>query len=291
MISFFIAARIIINPVVNLCQKRLSSRGVSSMVLVCATYLACACASLPALFFIDSAALTGDFWINCGCMTLAGTAGNVLLILALRHSDLSVFGPINSFKPVAGLLIAFFLIGEAPGTRGIVGTLVIIAGSFLLGKPNEGGLSRGSIVALFKTKGVILRFASLLLISVEAVFMKRSIILAGEMPTFVFWALCGAPILMMLCGIMARGRIVRSVRVMAADPRASVASILLYGVMQYATLIVFAHMIVGFSLALFQLSSVLSVILGYFAFGERSFAYRLAGSLVMCAGAVLVIWR
>ena len=61
------------------------------------------------------------------------------------------------------------------------------------------------------------------------------------------------------------------------------------GAMQLATLLVFRVMPVGYALALFQLSAVVSVLLGAHYFAERSIARRLTGSAVMVAGAVLIV--
>lgn len=59
--------------------------------------------------------------------------------------------------------------------------------------------------------------------------------------------------------------------------------------MQLSTNWVFAYMQVGLALALFQLSGVISVILGLLFFGEKNFWPKLAGSLIMCMGAAAVI--
>jgi drug/metabolite transporter (DMT)-like permease len=45
---------------------------------------------------------------------------------------------------------------------------------------------------------------------------------------------------------------------------------------------------VGYSLALFQLSTLISVFLGYHYFQEQNIGRRLFGSGVMIAGAVLI---
>ena len=59
--------------------------------------------------------------------------------------------------------------------------------------------------------------------------------------------------------------------------------------MQLATLIAFRAMPVGYALALFQLSAVVSVLLGARYFAEQSIVRRLAGSAVMVAGAALIV--
>lgn len=59
--------------------------------------------------------------------------------------------------------------------------------------------------------------------------------------------------------------------------------------MQLTTLFTFGKLQVGYSLALFQLSSLISVFLGYRYFQESNIRKRLAGSCIMIAGAALII--
>jgi hypothetical protein len=59
--------------------------------------------------------------------------------------------------------------------------------------------------------------------------------------------------------------------------------------MQLATVFTFGTMQVGYSLALFQLSALISVFLGYRYFQEGQMRSRIVGSLVMTAGATLIV--
>jgi drug/metabolite transporter (DMT)-like permease len=61
------------------------------------------------------------------------------------------------------------------------------------------------------------------------------------------------------------------------------------GIMQMATNYSFAHMQVGYALALFQLSGIVSVGLGYMFFKERNIRKKLLGTVIMIMGAVLII--
>jgi drug/metabolite transporter (DMT)-like permease len=60
------------------------------------------------------------------------------------------------------------------------------------------------------------------------------------------------------------------------------------GLMQLTTLLTFGQLQVGYSLALFQLSILTSVFLGYRYFQEGNIRQRLLGALVMVAGAALI---
>ena len=59
--------------------------------------------------------------------------------------------------------------------------------------------------------------------------------------------------------------------------------------MQYSTNFVFAKMNVAYALALFQLSTLLSVFLGVSIFKEKNLKKKLIGSLIMITGAILIL--
>ena len=56
-----------------------------------------------------------------------------------------------------------------------------------------------------------------------------------------------------------------------------------------ATNYVFDHMEVGYALALFQLSTIVSIFLGYRIFKEENITKKLIGSVIMVAGSVMII--
>lgn len=58
---------------------------------------------------------------------------------------------------------------------------------------------------------------------------------------------------------------------------------------QLSTNYVFENMHVGYALALFQLSTLLSVALGYKMFNERNVLKKAIGSLIMIVGSVMII--
>jgi drug/metabolite transporter (DMT)-like permease len=61
------------------------------------------------------------------------------------------------------------------------------------------------------------------------------------------------------------------------------------GLMQLCTIVVLAGFQVGYALALFQTSTLVSVFLGWRVFREGNIGERLVGSVVMVAGAVMIV--
>jgi drug/metabolite transporter (DMT)-like permease len=59
--------------------------------------------------------------------------------------------------------------------------------------------------------------------------------------------------------------------------------------MQYSTNYVFSKINVSYALALFQLSTVLSVFLGVNIFKEKGLRRKIIASLIMVTGAVIIL--
>jgi drug/metabolite transporter (DMT)-like permease len=107
--------------------------------------------------------------------------------------------------------------------------------------------------------------------------------------TFLFWAILGLPVAAVAIALLLRGGIGdQSVR-LRDEWRTYVWLALTTGAMQLATLLTFGALQVGYSLALFQLSTLISVFFGHRYFNERNVGRRLAGSAVMVVGAVLIV--
>jgi drug/metabolite transporter (DMT)-like permease len=229
------------------------------------------------------------FWSNMVTAAALAVVCNTLLVEAVKRDDLSLLGPINSFKPVVSLVPALWLLGEVPGVLGLAGIALVVVGSY--------GLVGGTVVyspaspkvRLFQRRGVQLRVAALVLSAVEAVFLKRAMAAATPTATFVGWSMLGLAFAATAVGSGVGG-------VAGASQMMTVRRCLLWfigttaatGLMQFSTLVVFRTAPVASALALFQLSSVLSVVLGHRLFGEPHVVRRLLSSVVMAVGAALI---
>jgi drug/metabolite transporter (DMT)-like permease len=65
--------------------------------------------------------------------------------------------------------------------------------------------------------------------------------------------------------------------------------IICVGTVQLMTNYAFKHMSVGYALSLFQLSAIVSVLLGYRFFKERDIGKKLFGSAIMIIGSIIII--
>src|SRR5262245_7761195 len=114
MIWVAVAVRIIANPCSNAFQKLLTQRTANPLVIIGVTHALLSLACLPLVSFIPVPATAG-FWTNMSICALLAVAANVLIVEALRLSDLSILGPINAWKPVVSLVPGMLLLHEFPG--------------------------------------------------------------------------------------------------------------------------------------------------------------------------------
>jgi len=220
---------------------------------------------------------------------LLAVSGNTLLVFALRSADLSVLGPINAYKSVIGLVLGIFLIGEVPTLGGAAGVLLILAGSYFV-VDRDGSQPRGNAFArFFRERGVQFRFAALGLSATEAIFLKKALLLSSPLITFVFWSILGLPIAAAASALLLRERLSNEAAPLRRNWAAYVWLAAATGVMQLTTVLTFGTLQVGYSLALFQLSALISVFFGYHYFQEPHFRKRLLGSSIMVAGATLIV--
>jgi uncharacterized membrane protein len=211
-----------------------------------------------------------------------------MIVEAVRVSDLSLLGPINAWKSVLSLLPGIFLLGEIPSVAGFVGILFIVAGSHSL--PAEGATPSGRFLNLLKSPGVQLRFGALALSSLEAVFLKRAIQASNPYVAFLCWSVLGLAVsAIFVLARQGRATLIDQFQRLSQKKRLSLLLFLTTGVMQLSSLVTFKYLQVGYALALFQISSVVSVLLGHKIFAEGHLHRRLFAATLMSIGAVIII--
>ncbi len=338
MALLLVCFRIGCNAWLNVLQKRLLNQ-INSSLLVVATFVLLAALTTPFLFFYSFANLPAAFWRNIILVVALDVPGNFFLVKSVGLSDLSLIGPLNSYKPVVALLLGIIVLGEFPSGPGLLGVAIILLGSLLLAprrgrvsptllkffedtdtplyppsrgdssqsfsqrkeppqnSPLEGGVnithmaSKLSlrIKSLWQDRGVWYRMLALIFTAAASIFLKAAINVSSAVHTFIAWAVLGA------CVAMSIHLCYRDVRSDASirQVRAHFGSLLLMAglflSMQLLTLQAFALMNVAYVLALFQLSGLLNVVLGWRLFNEENILRRALASVIMLVGAVLLL--
>jgi drug/metabolite transporter (DMT)-like permease len=283
----FLAIRIIASPLVNLFQKKLTSQGVDPVRIVLAAYLFFMTLSIPYLIVSGSFKYPGEFWIYMILLGIFDAAGNMFLVKSLRSMDLSIFGPLNAYKPVIALILSFFIVGEVPSALGLAGVLVIIAGSYFLHftetKENSSPLN------FIRSEGIGFRFLSILLTSIAAVFSKKTIIMSSPLETLAWWSVIGTPVIFILYLMTAKLRGTKTKMNHGGTWRNYAALMAAFLALQIFSLYTFKYVLVGYSLALFQISAIITVFLGSKVFGEGNIKMRYLAAVIMALGACIII--
>ncbi|MBO5447033.1 EamA family transporter [bacterium] len=274
--------RIFSNPIANMLQKALSERH-SAVLINLYSYglLSLACVVNVCMADYNWNSYGFSFW---NYVLLAGflcTLGTVCLIKALQCGELSVLGPINSYKCLVGLLFGFVILGEIPNIKAILGVLLIICGSWFIFDTVKEGFS----FKLFKRKDIILRFCALFLTGAEAAVLKKIILISSPAECFILWCFSGFAFSLILVLLLKK----KLQPLFKKDLLSIFVIAVCLGLMQFSTNIVFEKLNVGLSLALFQLSSIIAIIFGYKVFKESHIVKKLIGAIIMIVGSCLIL--
>lgn len=281
-----VIARIISNPLGNVFQKKLTQNGKHPLIVNFITYLLLAFISLFFIRGIDFGSLSVTFWIYSLLGGIAGAIGNGFLVKALESGDLSVLGPVNAYKSVVGLIVGIIILKEIPGIWGLAGMLLIIGGSYFVLDTLEERFSW----ALLKRKDIQYRLWAMVLTAIEAVFIKNVIIESNSVIAFISWCVFGTVFSLVMLGIN-RVSLSGSWRTLTLSDGGNFGLLILcMGIMQLTTNYVLANMPVAYGLALFQLSTIVSIFLGYSIFQETAIGRKLFGAIIMIAGSTLIIF-
>ena len=136
-----ITPRVLSNPFSNVFQKKLTGEGHNPLVVNFISYLLLSVACLAVVWRVDWMSFPWQFWAYAAVGGLFGAVGNGFLVMALRRGDLSVLGPINSYKSVVGIIVGIVLLGELPSLMGLAGVAIIILGSYFVFDTTEEGFS------------------------------------------------------------------------------------------------------------------------------------------------------
>lgn len=277
--------RILINPLSNVLQKQITIKGQHPLFINLATYTLLAFISIFLVFDISIQSLDTEFWIYSIAGGITGALGNGFIVKALEKGELSVLGPINAYKSIVGMLFAYLLIKEVPNVWGIAGMLFIIIGSYFVLDTTEEKFSW----QLFKTPAIQYRLAALILTGIQAVLDKKVIEHSNLTIAFAGWSIFGAGfsfIFILFTKVSIQKEFKNIHREVLIKYFLLVITV---GLMLASTNYTLSHMPVGYALALFQLSILLSVVLGHRFFNEMHLFKKLIGATIMVIGSALII--
>lgn len=268
--------RIFSNSFSNVFQKKLTKSGEAATCINCINYILMSLISIPLLLLVNFSLITPEFWLYAIAGGITGAIGNCFMVLALKQGELSVLGPINSYKAIVGMIFGIFLLHEYPNIYGLLGIGLIIIGSyFILESPK----------ALLR-RDIQYRIYALIFTAIEAVFIKKVIILSSIASSFIISSFLGAIFSYLIMRILENGNLHIPTK---KNSIMYISTTLCFAIMTFTTAYVFKYMNVGYALSLFQLSIILNVILGYKLFNEKKLIKKLLGSLIILIGSAAIL--
>ena len=265
-----ILARILSNSFLNVLQKLITKKGEYSSVVNFYTYLGL---TILAFIFCRNPIFNIEILPNIFTMGFLGALGNFFIVKALSCGELSSLAPINSYKPIIALIMGIFYLKEIPGYIEICGIILIIIGTLILGNSK-----------IFFNKATIYRFIALVLLGTEAIYIKKVILLSDINSAFLYWVSTGL-IFTFIFALLSK----HPIKIKKENIPTQLILISLVAIMQYSTNYVFSKINVAHALALFQLSTIISIFLGVNIFKEESLIKKLIASIIMIFGATLLI--
>lgn len=264
--------RIFSNSFSNVFQKKLTKSGEAATCINCINYILMSLISIPLLLLVNFSLITPEFWLYAIAGGITGAIGNCFMVLALKQGELSVLGPINSYKAIVGMIFGIFLLHEYPNIYGLLGIGLIIIGSyFILESPK----------ALLR-KDIQYRIYALIFTAIEAVFIKKVIILSSIASSFIISSFLGAIFSYLIMRILENEKLHIPTK---KNSIMYISTTLCFAIMTFTTAYVFKYMNVGYALSLFQLSIILNVILGY----KKKLIKKLLGSLIILIGSAAIL--
>lgn len=268
--------RIFSNSFSNVFQKKLTKSGEAATCINCINYILMSLISIPLLLLVNFSLIIPEFWLYAIAGGITGAIGNCFMVLALKQGELSVLGPINSYKAIVGMIFGIFLLHEYPNIYGLLGIGLIIIGSyFILESPK----------ALLR-KDIQYRIYALIFTAIEAVFIKKVIILSSIASSFIISSFLGAIFSYLIMRILENEKLHIPTK---KNSIMYISTTLCFAIMTFTTAYVFKYMNVGYALSLFQLSIILNVILGYKLFNEKKLIKKLLGSLIILIGSAAIL--
>lgn len=282
---FALILRIVSNPIGNVFQKRLTNEDNHPLIVNFLTFF------ILSLFCIIPACqvswdhLPAQCWHYGIIAGIFGATGNAFLVKALQRGELSILGPINSYKSIVGILGGILFLHEMPNLYGIFGMLLIIFGSYFILDTMPERFS----LTLLRNKEIQYRILAMVLTAIEAVYIKKVILFSSVSVSFFFWCWFGALFSFLLIFLFRLRPLQEAKRIHRRHLPLYATLVLCIGTMQYTTNYVFSHLNVGYALALFQLSTIVSIFLGYRIFQEHNIRRKLLGATIMIIGSIIII--
>ena len=238
---------------------------------------------LLALPFIKIPALNTTFWLVTLILVPLEILALFLYVTSIQKSPLSLTLPFLALTPLFLIPISYIILGELPTKTGIVGILLIVAGSYAINFSSKGFF--GPFKALFKERGSLMMLAVAFIYSITSAISKIALQHSNALFFSVFYTI----IIFIALSFLIFNKIISSSKEIKNNIKGFAYSGFFYGLMILFHFIALSLVIVPYMIALKRTSSVFGVGYGWFVFKEKRIKERMIGTLLMVLGAILIV--
>lgn len=242
--------------------------------------------------------LQPNFWYYLVTAAIINIAAVALYFRAFQLEDISLTLPLISFTPIFLLLTSFIFLQEFPQPVGIIGIVLIVAGSYVLySNGNSNSINSNSVQNwsgpfrhLFRNKSARLMLLVAVLFSVAA-NLGKLVILHSDPFFGVFTVHLAMGLLFLLWRFIQSASALKTAESSTLFSSSSLA-LLLVGLVLGITAIfesqALFQQIVPYVISVKRLSIFFGVLLGGMLFRERNLGRRILGALIMVIGVIVI---
>jgi drug/metabolite transporter (DMT)-like permease len=243
---------------------------------------------LPLLAMDPPPAPAPGFWLWMGAALPLEVLAEVLYVLAIRDSPLSLTLPYLAFTPVLVSLSGYLLLGETVSGQGLAGILLVTVGAYLLNlehaRLNRPRTWVAPLAAIVRERG------SRLMLGVALIYGVTSVLGKGAMqhmpgPSFgaFYFAIVGAATLVVFTLWQPA-----SLRTLARARPAHLLVAGLMGAMIVTHFMALALVETAYMIAVKRVSILFGILMGYWFFAERHLARNFLAGAMMVGGVALI---
>ncbi len=212
----------------------------------------------------------------------------LLYMKGVEVSPLSLSIPFLSFTPVFIVFTGYVLLGEKVSITGLIGILLIVAGSYLINLPEAKKGILAPIKAIKKEKGSLYLLEVAIIYSVTSVLGKKGLLLTDPVLFVSFY--------FSIFGIFATLSIKLLYKISLKELFTNLKGCFLVGgtqtIMFFCHMFALEHLETAYMIAFKRTSILFAVILGYIMFKEKHLLIRLSSVILMLTGIIILsFWR
>src|SRR5581483_11603429 len=239
---------------------------------------------VPLLFFMKIPHLGNRFWTALFFGGSLNVIATILYMKAIKYSDLSITVPMVAFTPLFLLITSPLIVGEFPRLLGLVGIVLIVAGSYILNIKEKHRGYLAPFRALLKERGSKLMLIVAFIWSITSNFDKIGV----QNSSPIFWIIAIDTFIAIVMAPVVFYKSQRDVKRISEGLMTLIPIGLFGGLTAIFQMKALTLTYVAYVISIKRTSTIMSVFFGHLIFNERGIKERLIGVLTMILGVLFV---